>query len=72
MNNIVIDLEVVPFFAGFDLAGRRNEDGKLEAYIIAKGALLDEWPESIRMFSRTYTLDKVVKGNDGYEWGEYT
>lgn len=75
MKKIVIDLDVVPFFVGFDLAGRRRDDGKIEA-VFGLGSegllpLLDDWPEEIRMFNSTYSLEKVVKGDLGMEWGEY-
>ena len=75
MKKIVVDLEVVPFFVGFGLAGRRRDDGKLEA-VFGHGSvgflpLLDDWPEEIRMFNNTYSLEEVVKGDLGMEWGEY-
>ena len=62
--------ELQPFMAGFTVAGRRNKDGKLESYI-AEGALLDDWPEEVKLFGNTYTLEGINRGVDGYESGEY-
>lgn len=36
--------ELKPFLAGFDLAGERLKNGKLQAYGFRK-ELLDDWPE---------------------------
>lgn len=32
---------------------------------------MDEWPREVELFGRTYTLEEVVKGKDGYESGLY-
>lgn len=58
-----------PFLAGFGLAGQRLKNGKLQAY--GHKCLLDDWPEEVELFGTTYTLENVIKGNDGYESGEY-
>ena len=65
----VLDLEIIPFVAGFTVAGRRRSDGKLESYMCDQ--LLDDWPEEIKLFDNTYTLEGINKGVDGYESGEY-
>ena len=65
-----IDLEILPFMAGFTVAGRRRDDGKLQSYIV-EGALLDDWPEEVKLFGNTYTLEGINRGVDGYESGEY-
>ena len=65
----VLDLEIIPFIAGFTVAGRRRDDGYLESYICDQ--LLDDWPEEIKLFDNTYTLEGINKGVDGYESGEY-
>jgi hypothetical protein len=60
-----------PFLAGFDLAGRRLPNGKLEAYYSGEGCVIDDWPEEIELFGNTYTLEEVIKGVEGYESGVY-
>jgi hypothetical protein len=59
-----------PFLAGFDLAGQRLPNGKLQCYG-TRGAVIDDWPKEVRLFANTYTLEDVVKGNNGYESGVY-
>ena len=58
------------FVAGFDLAGKRLPNGKLESFL-SDGALLDDWPQEVELFGNTYTLEEVVKGVNGYESGVY-
>lgn len=62
--------ELKKFVAGFDLAGKRLPNGKLQSYF-DNGVLLDDWPQEVKLFDNTYTLDYVNKGNDGYETGIY-
>jgi len=64
-----MDEKFKPFLAGFDLAGRRLPDGKLQCY--GSGAMINDWPKQVRLFNNTYTLEEVIKGVDGYESGEY-
>jgi hypothetical protein len=59
-----------PFLAGFDLAGQRLPNGKLQCYGTGD-AVIDDWPKEVRLFDTTYTLEDVVKGNNGYESGVY-
>lgn len=61
--------ELKPFVAGFDLAGKRLPDGKLQCY--GGVTTIDDWPEEVRLFDTTYTLERVIKGVDGYESGVY-
>jgi len=63
--------ELKPFLAGFDLAGRRLHNGKLESYYSGDGCVIDDWPHEVRLFGNAYTLEKVIKGNEGYEAGVY-
>lgn len=67
MNINLTDLH--RFVAGFDLAGKRLPNGKLQAYL--DDELLDDWPSEITFKGTTYTLEDVIKGNDGYESGVY-
>ena len=55
--------------AGFDLAGRRQEDGTIKLYLTDR--VIDDWPKEITFHGPTYTLEKVVKGKNGYESGIY-
>jgi hypothetical protein len=62
--------QLKPFLAGFDLAGRRLPNGKLQSYGLQEG-LMDDWPEEVELFGITYVLEKVIKGEEGYESGIY-
>ena len=62
--------ELKPFLAGFNLAGKRLKNGKLQSYGFKEG-LMDDWPEEVVLFGSTYTLEEVIKGKDGYEAGVY-
>lgn len=57
------------FLAGFDLAGRRDADGKLHAYL--GESTLDEWPQEVTLCGNTYTLEDVTVGAEGYESALY-
>jgi hypothetical protein len=59
-----------PFLAGFDLAGRRLPNGKLQSYGLKEGLMYD-WPEEVELFGITYVLENVIKGEEGYESGVY-
>lgn len=59
------------FLAGFDLAGKRLPDGKLKSYWPSDETLLDDWPKEVELFGNTYTLEEVIKGENGYESGVY-
>lgn len=66
--------QLKPFIAGFDLAGKRLPNGKLESYLCdenGKRLILDDWPQEVQLFSNTYTLEEVVKGTQGYESAVY-
>ena len=65
-----MDEKFKPFLAGFDLAGQRLPNGKLQCYHDGD-AVIDDWPQEVRLFDNTYTLEDVVKGVDGYESGVY-
>ena len=62
--------QLKPFLAGFNLAGQRLPNGKLQSFGFREG-LLDDWPEEVVLFGSTYTLEEVIKGKDGYEAGVY-
>ena len=62
--------ELKPFLAGFDLAGRRLPNGKLQSFGL-KDVLIDDWPEKVELFGNTYTLEEVIEGVEGYESGVY-
>ena len=62
--------QLKPFLAGFNLAGQRLPNGKLQSFGFREG-LLDDWPEEVVLFGSTYTLEEVIKGKDGYESGVY-
>lgn len=64
-----MDEQLIGFFAGFDLAAQRQEDGTLKPF--GGGASISEFPEEVELFGNTYTLERVVKGNNGYESGIY-
>lgn len=59
-----------PFLAGFELAGRRLDNGELECYGYPR-ARIDNWPTEVMMYGNIYTLENVIKGVDGYECGVY-
>jgi len=61
--------QLKPFLAGFDLAGKRLPNGKLQSYVGFTN--IDDWPKEVELFGNTYTLENVIKGNDGYESGVY-
>lgn len=65
-----MDENLKKFLAGFDLAGKRLKNGKLQSYGFQEG-LMDDWPEEVKLFGNTYTLEEVIKGQDGYEAGVY-
>ena len=65
-----MDEKFKPFVAGFDLAGQRLPNGKLQCYG-NRDAVIDDWPQEVRLFDNTYTLEDVVKGVNGYESGVY-
>jgi hypothetical protein len=65
-----MDEKFKPFLAGFDLAGQRLPNGKLQCYNDGD-AVIDDWPQEVRLFDNTYTLEDVVKGVNGYESGVY-
>ena len=58
-----------PFHAGFNLSGKRGEDGKLHPF--GSGESMDDWPLEIEWQGNVYCLEDVVKGNDGFEEGVY-
>lgn len=63
-----------PFLAGFDLAGKRLPDGNLESYLYSpypRKVIMKDWPKKVGLFGNTYTLEEIIKGNDGYESGLY-
>ena len=60
-----------PFIAGFDLAGQRQKDGALKPYGNVNQNSIPDWPKEVTLFGTTYTLEKVVKGDHGYESGMY-
>ena len=57
------------FLAGFDLGGKRLPNGKLHAYL--GDITIDDWPEEVTLCGNTYTLEHVIKGNEGYEGAQY-
>lgn len=65
-----MDNTLQEFIAGFELAGRRAADGKIYPFGLATEPI-DMWPETVRVFNHSYTLEQVVKGNDGYESAVY-
>ena len=65
-----MDEKLKPFVAGFDLAGQRLPNGKLQCYG-NRDSVIDDWPQEVRLFDNTYTLEDVVKGVNGYESGVY-
>lgn len=63
------DNEKSSFLAGFDLAGQRKSDGKLYAYI--SKSVIDEWPNELELMGNTYTLENIIRGENGYESAQY-
>ena len=61
--------ELKPFVAGFDLAGRRLSNGKIQCY--GDKITIDDWPQEVELFGSIYTLENVIKGVEGYESGVY-
>lgn len=60
------------FLAGFDLAGKRTSDGKLQSFLYKDTHFpFNEWPREIEMCGNTYTLESIEKGIDGYESALY-
>lgn len=64
MNN-----DATQFLAGFDLSGRRMDDGKLKSY--HSNTVIDDCPKTLELLGHTYTLEEVVKGTNGYESAIY-
>ena len=62
--------QLKPFLAGFELAGKRLPNGKLQSYGLHED-LLDDWLAEVKLFNNTYTLEEVILGKDGYESGVY-
>jgi hypothetical protein len=65
-----MDEKLKPFVAGFNLAGQRLPNGKLQCYG-NRDSVIDDWPQEVRLFDNNYTLEDVVKGVNGYESGVY-
>lgn len=66
--------ELLPFFAGLSLAGQRLPNGQLKGYIgnpTLQNQTIDNWPDEIRLYHNTYTLENVIKGKNGYECAVY-
>ncbi len=63
------DTQIKHFLAGFDLAGKRLPNGKLQAYL--GESLLDDWPKEVTLGGNTYTLEEVDCGSEGYETALY-
>lgn len=60
------------FLAGFDLAGKRTNDGRLQSYLDKNTYFpFNEWPTVIQMYGNEYTLEDIVYGTDGYESALY-
>lgn len=64
--------------AGFDLVGKRLENGKLQLGLEDDGPVVDNWPEAATLGAgyNTYTLEEVKKNHagpkgQGIEWGVY-
>jgi hypothetical protein len=57
------------FLADLSLAGQRQDDGTLKSY--SSECVLDDWPLEVAMCGHIYTLENVIKGNNGYESGVY-
>jgi hypothetical protein len=57
------------FLAGLSLSGQRQADGTLKSY--TTDCVLDDWPAEVAMCGNIYTLENVIKGNNGYECGDY-
>ena len=64
-----MDENLKSFVAGFDLAGQRLPNGKLKSYL--SDSVIDDWPAEVELFGNVYTLENVVRGEDGYESGVY-
>ena len=60
-----------PFLAGFDLVAQRLPNGKLHSYYGLQTELMDDWPKKVELAGNTYTLERVVKGDEGHESAEY-
>lgn len=65
-----MNAQLVPFMAGLELAGQRLANGKLRPHQPGTD-LLDDWPETFRLFDRTYTLEDIRRGVGGYESALY-
>ena len=65
--------------AGFDLIGRRQDDGSIRLGARGEGEALPDWPEEVELLGNVYTLEEVKKqngpqvpiGNRDIEWGIY-
>ena len=64
--------------AGFDLIGRRQEDGKLKLGKDGEGEELDDWPTEVLLCGTVWTLERVSKQTwvkpsnlKNLEWGIY-
>jgi hypothetical protein len=68
---VLSDETLSTFLAGFDLAARRTKDGKLVDLFKGKAFPYSDWPEEIAIAGNVYTLEDVVKGDDGYESAMY-
>lgn len=68
---VFMNIETVSkFIVGFDLAGKRDEDGKLHSYV-NKNVVIDDFPKEITFDNITYTIEYVKKGEEGYETAIY-
>ena len=55
--------------AGFGLAGYRQTDGSIK--MSNSGRYINDWPEKITLLNDTFTLEEIIKGDDGFENAEY-
>lgn len=53
--------------AGFDLAGQRREDGKIEVQTDGDQLILDDWPSSVVLLGNEYTFEYLQRSESGWE-----
>jgi hypothetical protein len=63
------DIEKKHFLSGFYLAGQRQPNGTLKAYL--GDSVINNWPKEVEMAGNVYTFEYVVDGDDGYESAIY-
>jgi hypothetical protein len=63
--------DLAGFCGGFSLCGYRQDDGTIKPVINHTNSNIEDWPEELTFGFATYTLENVVKNENGFEEAQY-